>query len=186
MQVGDEARGGLTESAASELGLPAGCPVFVGGGDAFVGLLGMGVCSDGEFGLMTGSSNVLSGFASADVRASGLFGSFPNAVVPGLGLLEAGQPSTGSMIRWFQREFAAGRSLEDLDKDAESVQVGSGGVVVFDSWQGNRTPHTDSHARGVIWGMSLGTSRAHVYRAMLEGVAFGTRAMVEAMRCATG
>ena len=39
-------------------------------------------------------------------RLLGLFGPFPNAVIPGLGLLEAGQPSTGSMLRWFQRELA--------------------------------------------------------------------------------
>ena len=48
--------------AAEALGFAEGLPVFMGGGDAFVGLLGMGVARDGHFGLMTGSSNVLSGF----------------------------------------------------------------------------------------------------------------------------
>lgn len=57
LQVGDDAGGsGLTADAATALGLPAGISVFVGGGDAFVGLLGMGVSAAGEFGLMTGSS----------------------------------------------------------------------------------------------------------------------------------
>ena len=99
MQVGDEASAGLTPDAARALGLPQGCRVFVGGGDAFVGLLGMGVSSAGEFGLMTGSSNVLSGFtATLSAQGEGLFGAFPNAVVPGAALLEAGQPATGSML----------------------------------------------------------------------------------------
>jgi ribulose kinase len=187
MQVGDEAPSGLTAEAASLLGLPAGLRVFMGGGDAFVGLLGMGVSSDGEFGLMTGSSNVLSGFTAeaADTRGSGLFGAFPSAVVPGLSLIEAGQPSTGSMLRWFQEELGGGRSLQELDEEASAVAVGSGGIVVFDGFQGNRTPHTDSAARGAVWGLSLGSSRAHMWRAMLEGVAYGTRAMVDAMVSAT-
>lgn len=64
LQVGEPV-GGLRPEAAAALGLPAGCPVFAGGGDAFVGLLGMGVAADGDFGLMTGSSNVLSGFTTA-------------------------------------------------------------------------------------------------------------------------
>jgi sugar (pentulose or hexulose) kinase len=186
MQVGDEAPG-LTAEAASQLSLPAGLRVFMGGGDAFVGLLGMGISSDGEFGLMTGSSNVLSGFTAASTaRGSGLFGGFASAVVPGLSLIEAGQPSTGSMLRWFQEEFGGGRTLQELDEEANRVPVGSGGVVVFDGFQGNRTPHTDSRARGAIWGMSLGTTRAHMWRAMLEGVAYGTRSMVECMVAATG
>ena len=66
------------------------------------------------------------------------------------------------------------------------MAVGSGGVIVFDGFQGNRTPHTDSSARGAVWGLSLGTSRAHMYRAVLEGVAYGTRAMVDTMVGATG
>ena len=98
MQVGDEASAGLTPDAARALGLPQGCRVFVGGGDAFVCLLGMGVSSAGEFGLMTGSSNVLSGFIATVGTGEGLFGAFPNVVVPGAALLEAGQPATGSML----------------------------------------------------------------------------------------
>ena len=183
-QVGDSG-GVLTAAAATVIGggLSAGIPVFVGGGDAFIGLLGMGIAADGEFGLMTGSSNVLSGFTSAaNVHGAGLFGCFPNAVLPGLGLLEAGQTATGSMLRWFQQEFCGGTvELSALDAEAESVPVGAGGVICLDGFQGNRTPHVDSRCRGALWGMSLGTSRAHIFRAMLEGIAFGTRAMVDAI-----
>jgi ribulose kinase len=131
--------GGLTAAAALALGgsLPAGLPVFAGGGDAFVGLLGMGVCSDGAFGLMTGSSNVLSGLTkTAGPAGHGLFGGFPGAVVPGLSLLEAGQPATGSMLRWFQSEMLGGAiSLSGLDALAAAVPPGSGGVVCFDGFQ---------------------------------------------------
>ena len=117
LQVGERA-GGLLPAAAAALGLAEGTPVFMGGGDAFVGLLGMGVSREGHFGLICGSSNVLSGFTalpSTDVSVTdvtvdlhggagaGTFGAFPHALLPGLGLLEAGQSCTGAMLRWFQQ-----------------------------------------------------------------------------------
>ena len=57
---------------------------------------------------------VLCGFTDSptDTRGSGLFGAFHNTVVPGVGLLEAGQPATGSMLRWFQKELGGERSLQ--------------------------------------------------------------------------
>ena len=62
-------------------------------------------------------------------------------MVPGLWLLEAGQPATGSMLRWFQTELLGGVvSLAELDAAAAAVAPGSGGVTVFDGFQGNRTP----------------------------------------------
>ena len=216
LQVGEEVSRPLSKQAADALGLTAynasgsnsnlgPIRVFMGGGDAFVGLLGMGVCDVGSFGLMTGSSNVLAGFTADPGGAHpGIFGPFSNALVPGLRLVEGGQPATGSMlrsvaithdthdthdahdahtdtylrIRWFQKELGGGQSFRQLDVSAAGVGVGSGGVVVLDGFQGNRTPHTDSRVRGVVWGLSLATSQAHLYRAMLEGVAYGARAMV--------
>ena len=86
--------------------------------------------------------------------------------------------NTSLLIRWFQQELGGGESFEQLDQLAAGVGVGSGGVVVLDGFQGNRTPHTDSRVRGAVWGLSLATSRTHLYRAMLEGVAYGARAMV--------
>lgn len=109
LQVGEEASRPLSKQAADALGLTAHnasnrnlgrVRVFMGGGDAFVGLLGMGVCDAGTFGLMTGSSNVLSGFtANPGGARQGVFGPFSNALVPGLRLVEGGQPATGSMLR---------------------------------------------------------------------------------------
>ncbi len=78
--------------------LPAGIPVIMGGGDAFIGLLGMGVTAPGDIGLVLGSSNVVLGFSRDAFHAPGIFGSFPDALLPGLNLVEGGQVSAGSIL----------------------------------------------------------------------------------------
>ena len=179
----------LSQKAAEQLGLPAGIPVAMGGGDAFVGLLGLGVVEPGDLGVVMGSSNVLSGLSADEVHVPGIFGSFPEAVIPGLNLIEGGQVSTGSILNWFKHNFAGdaatkvlqtGRSVYQLlDSEAEKIPVGSDGLIVLDYFQGNRTPHTDSLARGTILGLSLQSSRAHVFRAIMEGVAYGMKDILD-------
>ncbi|MEZ4667276.1 MAG: FGGY family carbohydrate kinase [Anaerolineae bacterium] len=184
-----EVAGTLTESAAQALGLPAGIPIATSGGDAFVGLLGLGVVEPGDLGVVMGSSNVLSGLTKEEVHFPGIFGSFPDAVIPGLNLIEGGQVSTGSILNWFKRNFAVDlveQSTKNgispykvLDEEAAKINVGSDGLIVLDYFQGNRTPHTDSLARGVILGLSLQASRAHVFRAIMEGVAYGMKDILD-------
>jgi FGGY-family pentulose kinase len=188
LPIGEQV-GTLSKTAASELGLPVGIPVAMGGGDAFVGILGLGVTEPGDLAVVTGSSNVLSALSIKEVHCPGIFGSFPDAVVPGLHLLEGGQVSTGSILNWFKRNFASdlegeakrqGMSVYDLlDQEASKLPVGSEGLIVLDYFQGNRTPHTDSLARGMMLGLSLQASRAHVFRAMREGIAYGLKEIVD-------
>lgn len=182
LRVG-EIVGPLSATAAAELGLPDGIPVAAGGGDAFIGLLGLGVVEPGDLGVVMGSSNVLSGLTAAEVHFPGIFGSFPDAVIPGLNLVEGGQVSTGSILNWFKRHFAGDLAAEAaakgvsiyrlLDDEAERIPPGAEGLIVLDYFQGNRTPHTDSSARGVMFGLSLRATRAHVFRAVMEGIAYG-------------
>jgi ribulokinase len=181
--------GTLSPEAAWQLGLPAKIPVAMGGGDAFVGLLGLGVVTPGDLGVVMGSSNVLSALAQQAVHVPGIFGSFPDAVIPGLHLVEGGQVSTGSILSWFKRGFAGdlaeaarqqGKSVYQLlDTEAGEIPVGSEGLIVLDYFQGNRTPHTDSLARGVVLGLSLRAGRAHIFRAIMEGIAYGTRDILD-------
>ena len=177
--------GCLTSEAAAALGLPKSTPVFQGGGDAFVALLGMDVTEMGEIGLIAGSSNVIAGFVDREVHGPGVFGAFPDALIPGLWLIEGGQVSTGSILAWFKRYFALDLSPEmvyaTLDSEAKQIPPGSGGLMVLDYFQGNRTPYTDSLARGAVWGFSLHTTRAHLFRGLMEGIAYGTGHVLEAL-----
>lgn len=176
--------GQLTPEAAEELGLVAGTPVAEGGADAFVGMVGLDVLAPGRVALITGSSHLHLGQTTSPTYAPGMFGAYTDAVVPGQYTIEGGQVSTGSVVSWFrhicdgQYFQAEALSSEDvysaLQRDAAKLPPGSDGVLALDFWQGNRTPYVDAEARGMIWGLSLGHTPAHIYRALLEAVCFGT------------
>jgi ribulose kinase len=186
-----EVVGELLPDIAAELGLPSGLPVVACGGDAFIGLLGQGVSAPGDAGVILGSSNVLSALSVEELHFAGILGSFPDALIPGLSLVEAGQVSTGSILSWFKRNFGQGAAADAagegigvyqlLDREAAQVPVGSDGLIVLDYFQGNRTPHTDSAARGMIWGLSLQADRGHIFRALMEGIAYGLQDIAETL-----
>jgi FGGY-family pentulose kinase len=184
--------GGLSRKAAEELGLLPDTPVAEGGGDAMVGTIGMDVLAPGKIALITGSSHAIFGKSAESLYGTGFFGSFTDAVVRGLYVVEGGQVSTGSIVKWFRDNFCSGLaeearqqglSLYDLlNKHAESVSVGSDGLIVVDYCQGNRTPYTDPEARGMIWGLTLKHDAAHVYRAIIEGICYGTELIFRTLR----
>ena len=179
--------GELTPAAAAHLGLPAGLPVAQGGADAFIGMLGLGVLAQGELALLTGSSHLHLGVLTAPVHGKGCFGSYAGALGVGdVHVLEGGQTSTGSVVAWLRRMFSApGQPLVPyalLDMEAAAIPIGCDGLICQEHFQGNRTPHTDPSSRGVFAGLTLAHTRAHLFRAVMEGVAFGTRAVLEAMQ----
>lgn len=171
--------GGLTAQAAEDLGLKVGTTVGQGGIDAYVAMAGLDAMRPGQVGLITGSSHLQLIHTSENTYPQGLHGGYPDAVVPGLSVVEGGQISTGSIAAWLKRVLVsagATASYRDLDTLASEVSPGADGLVLLDYWQGNRTPHGDPHARGVLWGMTLHHGLGHIWRALLEGVATGTAA----------
>ncbi|ACQ79766.1 carbohydrate kinase FGGY [Beutenbergia cavernae DSM 12333] len=176
--------GELTDDAAAALGLPAGVPVAQGVIDAWAGQIGLGVLAPGRMALITGSSHVFTGQSAEPISGPGFFGAYTDGVVPGEYTVEGGQASTGSVLKWFVEHFAPdvrsasarnGTSPYDvLNERARHLPPGAEGVVVNEYFQGNRTPYTDGDARGMIWGLSLHHGPEHVYRAIQEGVCYGT------------
>src|SRR5262249_59995530 len=122
------------------------------------------------------------GVSDKPLHGKGLWGTYPDAVIPGLHIVEGGQTSTGSIVNWLKRLLPASISYDDLNAEAMTLPPGAEGLVVLDHFQGNRTPYTDAHARGVISGLTLKHGPAHLYRAMIEGVSFGTALIFETMR----
>lgn len=172
--------GPLTPDAARHLGLNAGTPVVQGGADAFIGMIGLGVTAPGDLALITGSSHLQLGIAERSVHEAGTWGTYMDCVYPGRPVIEGGQTSTGSVIAWFKRHFAEHTDFDTLNALAAALPPGAEGLLAVDHFQGNRTPHTDPLARGAITGLSLKHTPAHVYRALIESICFGTRAIVEA------
>ncbi len=187
-----EVAGQLTPQAAEELGLLAGTPVAEGGGDAMVGTVGMNVLAPGKIALITGSSHAIFAESTEPLYGSGFFGSFTDAVLRGMYVVEAGQVSTGSVIKWFRDNFCGGLIEEAqrrglglydlLNERAASISPGSDGLIVVDHWQGNRSPYTDPEARGMLWGLTLKHDVAHIYRAMIEGICYGTELIFRTLR----
>jgi ribulokinase len=177
-----EVVGPLTPDAAAHLGLKPGTPVAQGGPDAFVGMIGLGVVTPGKLAFITGSSHLLLGLSPTALHGRGIWGSYPDAVVPGLHVVEGGQTSTGSVIAWLKRLFGEGASYDQLNQEAAALPPGAEGLLMLDHFQGNRTPYTDPASRGAITGLSLKHGPAHIFRAAIEGIAFGSELILDAMR----
>ncbi len=186
------AGGQLSEEAAGELGLKAGIPVAQGGIDAYMGALGLGVVEPGNLALITGSSHVMIGQSAEPIHGEGFWGAYTDAMIPGEYTVEAGQASTGSVVAWFKNRFAGDArseaerrgvdAYEILNALAADVPIGSEGLVVLDYFQGNRSPYTDPLVRGMMFGLSLSHGPGHVFRAILEGICFGTENIFRSMR----
>ncbi len=179
----------LSKVAAAELGLKAGTPVAQGGIDAYLGMLGLGATGPGDVAVIVGSSTCHLAQSKTGVFGSGAAGCYPDATVEGLYTIEAGQTATGSILDWYRRNFAGREQAEAdrrgvsvyevLDEQAAAVPPGSDGLVVRDDWQGNRSPYKDPHARGLISGLSLSHGPGHLFRALYEATACGTRHIVD-------
>lgn len=179
-----EVVGELTADAAAHMGLAAGTPVVQGGADALIGIVGLGVVEPGDLTLITGSSHLLFLVCDNEYHAKGVWGTFADHVYPGKHILEGGQTSTGSVINWFRRNFAADVPYDVLDAEAAKIEPGCEGLLSQDHFQGCRAPHTDPLSAGALVGLSLSHSRAHVYRAIIEGVCLGTKLILEGFKAA--
>lgn len=181
--------GTLHTGAAAALGLRSDCIVSHGGMDGWTAFVGKNCFAPGAASLVLGTSTVVILEADRAVLIDGIMGPFPDGIREGRSVYEAGQASGGSIIQWFMGLIGAENDDEAharLASKAADIPAGSQGVVVFDAWRGNRTPYFDPLARGTICGLTLEHGPAHLYRALLEGCAYGIRnvlATLEAGGC---
>lgn len=179
-----ERAGVLLPEIAREFGLPAGIPVVEGGIDSVSAMLALGVIEQGTVALITGSSNVVLALSDEPIRARGVWGSYAGAALPRKELV-VGLHGAGSAIAWLTRDILGDRDrMAELELRAASLPPGSDGLIALPDFQGNRTPYTEPRARGAYWGLSLGHGPAHLFRATLEGIAFATRQVLDAIDAA--
>ena len=181
--------GGLTAAAAARLGLSAGTPVMAGGVDACVATYAAGAVRPGHHVAMIGTSMCWGHLAPAADGSSGLI-AFPYAVRTAEELYVFGGAGTaGAAVSWFREQFCqaeviagreAGRDPHAiLDQAAALLPPGSDGIVFLPYLMGERSPVWDSRASGAFVGLSLFHTRAHLYRAVLEGVTMALRHNIE-------
>jgi len=183
--------GVLRDSIAERTGLKKNIPVAAGGADAYIGVIGVNALKPGKMALITGSSHLHISLVDNEFHAPGINGTFADAILKGYQVVEAGQASTGSVLKWYKDNFInaglAGQAVGDksiydvMNEGAGKIPPGSEGLLVLEHWQGNRTPWVDPLSRGVIRGLSLSHTPTHIYRAILEGVAYGTAVILSRM-----
>lgn len=170
--------GTLTEEAADHLGLLPDTIVACGGIDSSIGILGMGAAEEGKLALCTGSSNLAMVLTRKPLFNTNGVNLGPNHLIRGYYTDYRGQTASGSVIQWAKRTLYPDLPDKDayriMDKEASGIPVGSDGLLVLDYLQGNKHPYLDGSVRGMIYGLSLTHTRAHIYRALLEGICYET------------
>jgi xylulokinase len=181
--------GEVSADASNETGLPRGTPVIAGGGDSEVGAVGCGAIKEGIV-----SSNIGTGgqiFTTLDRPKSDpqcRIHTFCHAV-PGKWHLQGATLAAGLSLRWFkenlgQLEQTLGTLCNTdpydlLSKEAELAEPGCKGLVFAPYLLGERSPHMDPNARGVLFGLSLEHKRVHLIRSFMEGVVYALRDSLE-------
>jgi L-ribulokinase len=174
--------GQLTPEWAERLGLPAGIPVAVGAFDAHLGAVGAGI-APGVLVKIIGTSTCDIMIAPGDQPLAdipGLCGIVRDSVLPGYYGLEAGQSAVGDIFNWFvQVVRPEGHDHATLTAAAARLRPGESGLLALDWHNGNRTVLVDQRLTGLIVGLTLRSSPAEIYRALMEATAFGARVIME-------
>ena len=174
-----EVVGTVTRRAAEFTGLAQGTPVVAGSADHIASAFSAGLKSQGDLLVkLGGAGDILYSLDELVVDAR-LFLDYH--VIPGKYLINGCMAASGSIIRWFRQQFAAELDYGALDETAAGLAPGSDGLVLLPYFLGEKTPLNDPLARGVIFGLDLSHTRAHVYRAVLEGIAYGFRHHLEVL-----
>ena len=182
-----EVLGRVNDDSAAACGLPKGTPVVGGGADNACGAAGVGVVAPGEAVASWGTSGtVLAPMGEPRVDPALRAHTFCH-VVPNTWYLMGVVLSAGGAFSWYRDQMAhdlAGDPDADrkLDDEAASVPRGAEGVTFLPYLQGERTPHRNALARGAFLGLSLAHTRAHLTRAVIEGVCFALRDSLEILR----
>lgn len=176
----------VSEEGARATGLRAGTPVVSGAGDQAAQAVGTGIVRPGRVSVTLGTSGVV--FAALDSyrpEPEGRLHAFCHAV-PGQWHLMGVMLSAAGSLRWYRdalvEEGGDLPSFDALVNAAAGVSAGAEGLLFLPYLSGERTPHPDPDARGAFVGLSLRHGRAHLTRAVLEGVAFGLRDSLELMK----
>jgi xylulokinase len=180
--------GEVTREAAKSTGLPPGTAVAAGAGDQSAASLGAGVVSGGQVFDSAGTASVFAvcvdGFRPDTANLTLTSG---HSVIPGKFITMAFINGGGLALRWFRDEVAAGRwvgspsAYAEFDALADQVEPGSGGLLWFPHFQGGVLP-PQPRARGAWVGLTAGHGHGHLFRSLLEGIAYEYAVWAELVR----
>ena len=206
-ETADKPVGTLCDEWASRLGLSTGVVVAGGAFDCHMGAVGAGITPHTLvriIGTSTCDVMVADYTEIGDKLIKGICGQVDGSVIPGMVGLEAGQSAFGDIYAWFKQvlEFPlknilskttivdvatkarlideiCDKIIPTLTEEAEKIQVSESTIIATDWMNGRRTPDANQLLSGTIDGLTLGSTAARIFRALVEATAFGSRAIVE-------
>ncbi|MEG0288728.1 MAG: FGGY-family carbohydrate kinase [Carnobacterium sp.] len=183
--------GGLTAEIAAELGLEPDTPVISGGVDAGAANIGMGIFEPGVYAAAIGTSMCAALVEEEVIKNQDLIvWPYPYNSKK-LSYNFSGGATAGGITKWFRDNFAqlemevekngGTNAYELLNRGAEKIPAGSEGLIVLPYFMGERSPVWNQDAKGTIFGLSLAHTKAHIYRAFMEAVAYSLRHTIESV-----
>lgn len=172
----------VSAEGAAATGLPEGTPIIGGAGDQPAQAVGSGIVSLGQTSLTVGTSGVA--FTAADrylPEPQGRLHTFCHAI-PGAWFSMGVMLSAAGSLRWLHDELAPETNYDALSALAAEAPAGSSGLLFLPYLSGERHPHPDPLARGTFVGLTLRHGLKHMVRAVMEGVSFGMRDLLELLR----
>ena len=180
------AAGKLSPEWAAKTGLPEGIPIAIGEFDVHYGSIASGI-QEGVLVKVIGTSTCDCCVVKADRRVEdipGICGIVKGAILPGYYGIEAGQSGVGDIFNWWVDVVCEGdaRLHATLTHEAARQKPSESGLIALDWNNGNRTILVDARLTGLILGQTIHTTRAEIYRALIEATAFGARMIIERIR----
>ena len=166
-----ELAGRVTQQAAAVTGLLEGTPVVAGSADHIASAFAAGIHREGDLLVKLGGAGDILYSLDHAVVDSRLFLDYH--VIPGKFIINGCMAASGSILKWFRQEFAPAEDFAALDARASRLAPVAHGLVALPYFLGEKTPIFDPLARGVVFGLGLNHTRAHLYRAFLESIAYG-------------
>src|SRR3954469_119514 len=178
--------GALSPNWAREFKLREGIAIAMGGFDAHYGAVGSGVRT-GTLVKIIGTSTcdcAIAPSATPMADVPGICGIVDGSIMPGYYGIEAGQSAVGDLLKWWVEGVCGGGETlhTELSRAAGGIAPGESGLVALDWNNGNRTVLVDPRLTGLIVGQTLHTTRAEIYRALIEATAYGARTIIERIR----
>jgi xylulokinase len=178
-----EVVGEVSREAADATGLAAGTPLIAGSADHIAAAFAAGLQHPGDVVMKFGGAGDFLYATDTFESVRELFVDYHD--VPGRFVINGCMASSGSLVKWFQSYFAPSKTFAALDDEAALLEPGAEGLVLLPYFLGEKTPLHDPFARGTLIGLTLSHTPAHVYRAVLEGVAYAFRHHLEVLKQAS-
>lgn len=182
--------GYLNKRWADTLGLAEGTAVAPSIIDSHAGVPGSGICKNGQVMLVVGTSSVIIGMSDTPYSGAGIIGSIQGTILPHSYAIESGIAAVGDSLSWFISNYVPNSYIIEAQQNGISVfdllsnkatSIKKSEIVILDWLSGNKTPYIDSSLKSGCYGISLDTKPEEIYKAIVEGSAFGTKRILSIM-----